>query len=72
MEDDDQRLRDGEQDYLEYLRHPPSVLNNTELDEQAGKAVLVVLLTRLGVIPGQLLELESQQHNLVFVSSNQD
>ena len=72
MEDDDQRLRDGEQDYLEYLRHPPSVFNNTELDEQAGQAVLVVLLTRLGVIPGQLLELESQQHNLVFVSSNQD
>ena len=72
MEDDDQRLRDGEQDYLEYLRHPPSVLNNTELDEQAGQTVLVVLLTRLGVIPGQLLELESQQHNLMFVSSNQD
>ena len=72
MEDDDQRLRDGEQEYLEYLRHPPSVLNNTELDEQAGQAVLVVLLTRLGVIPGQLLELESQQHNLMFVSSNQD
>ena len=51
--------------HLQYLRHPAPILNNTELYEETGQTVLVVLLAGLGVVPGQLLKLQTKQHNLV-------
>ena len=52
--------------YLEYLRNPSSILYNTKLNEQARQTVFIVLLTRLGVIPRELLKLEPEQDNLTL------
>ena len=51
-------------EYLEYLGDPPAILDDTELYKETRKTILVVLLTRLGVVPGQLLKLQAQQHHL--------
>ena len=56
---------DGSRSYLQDLWDTPSILNDAELDEETGQAVLIVLLARLGVIPRELLKLQTKQHNLV-------
>ena len=49
---------------LEDLGDSPSIFDDAELNEEAGKAVLVVLLAGLGVVPGQLLKLQAKKDYL--------
>ena len=50
--------------YLQDLGDSPAVLNDAELNEEAGKAIFIILLAWLGVIPGELLKLQTKQNNL--------
>ena len=50
--------------YLQDLGDPPSILNDAELYEEAGQAVFIILLARLGIVPRQLLKLQPKENNL--------
>ena len=41
---------------LQDFAHPPAVLDHAKLDEEAGKAIFIVLLRGLGVVPRQLFK----------------
>ena len=45
-------------EHLQDLGDTATVLNNAKLYEEAGQAVFVVLLARLGIVPRQFFELQ--------------